>query len=113
MTDSQEMRYLDKLAMGKPVTLPGLPGRYTDKSKRALAIRLKSPCRKGKSGRQPCGNAQNAEGNSKKEQGHYCGEKPKTIDEYILSQDADKQEELQHIRQILRSTLPEAEERIS
>ncbi len=49
----------------------------------------------------------------KKEQGHYCGEKPKTIDEYILSQDADKQEELQHIRQILRSALPEAEERIS
>ena len=49
----------------------------------------------------------------KKEQSHYCGEKPKTIDEYILSQDADKQEELQHIRQILRSALPEAEERIS
>ena len=49
----------------------------------------------------------------KKEQSHYCGEKPKTIDEYILSQDADKQEELQHIRQILRNALPEAEERIS
>lgn len=49
----------------------------------------------------------------KKEQGHYCGEKPKTIDEYILSQDADKQEALQHIRQILRNALPEAEERIS
>lgn len=49
----------------------------------------------------------------KKRQDHYCGEKPKTIDEYILSQDADKQEELRHIRRILRDALPEAEERIS
>ncbi len=49
----------------------------------------------------------------KKGQSHYCGEKPKTIDEYILGQDADKQEDLQHIRQILRKALPEAEERIS
>ena len=49
----------------------------------------------------------------KKEQSHYCGEKPKTIDEYILSQDADKQEALRQIRQILRNALPEAEERIS
>ncbi len=49
----------------------------------------------------------------KKEQGHYCGEKPKTIDEYILRQDADKQEELQYIRRILHSALPDAEERIS
>lgn len=49
----------------------------------------------------------------KKGQGHYCGEKSKTIDEYILSQDADKQEELQYIRQILRNALPEADERIS
>lgn len=49
----------------------------------------------------------------KKGQDHYCGEKPKTIDEYILSQDADKQKDLRNIRQILRSALPEAEERIS
>lgn len=49
----------------------------------------------------------------KKEQGHYCGEKPKTIDEYILRQDADKQEELQYIRRILHNALPDAEERIS
>ena len=49
----------------------------------------------------------------KKDQSHYCGEKPKTIDEYILSQDEDKQEDLRYIRQILRSALPEAEERIS
>lgn len=49
----------------------------------------------------------------KKEQSHYCGEKPKTIDEYILRQDPDKQEELQHIRRILHNALPDAEERIS
>ena len=48
-----------------------------------------------------------------KDQSHYCGEKPKTIDEYIHSQDADKQEDLLYIRQILRDALPEAEERIS
>ena len=49
----------------------------------------------------------------KKGQSHYCGEKPKTIDEYILNQDEDKQEDLRYIRQILYSALPEAEERIS
>ena len=48
-----------------------------------------------------------------KGQSHYCGEKPQTVDEYILCQDADKQEDLQRIRQILRGALPEAEERIS
>ncbi len=46
-------------------------------------------------------------------QSHYCGEKPKTIDEYILSQDEDKQKDLHYIRRILRDALPEAEERIS
>ena len=49
----------------------------------------------------------------KKEQSHYCGEKPKTIDEYILNQDEDKQEDLRHISRILQNALPEAEERIS
>ena len=39
----------------------------------------------------------------KKGQSHYCGEKPKTIDEYILSQDEEKQEDLRYMRQILRS----------
>ena len=46
-------------------------------------------------------------------QSHFCGEKPKTIDEYILGQDEEKQKDLQHIRQILHRALPEAEERIS
>ena len=49
----------------------------------------------------------------KNEQSHYCGEKPKTIDEYIQAQDEDKQEDLQYLRQVLRDALPEAEERIS
>lgn len=46
-------------------------------------------------------------------QSHYCGEKPRTIDEYILHQDEDKQADLRHVRQILRRALPNAEERIS
>lgn len=49
----------------------------------------------------------------KKGQSHFCGEKPENTDAYIQCQDPDKQEALQHIRQILRSALPEAEERIS
>ena len=49
----------------------------------------------------------------KNEQSHYCGEKPKTIDEYIQAQDEEKQGDLQYLRQILRDALPEAEERIS
>lgn len=49
----------------------------------------------------------------KKGQSHYCGEKPKTIDEYILSQDEDRREDLRRVREILRAALPEAEERIS
>lgn len=46
-------------------------------------------------------------------QSHYCGEKPKTVEEYILRQDSEKQADLFLIRQALRQALPEAEERIS
>ena len=46
-------------------------------------------------------------------QGHYCGKKPQTIDEYILCQDADKQADLNLIRLALQQALPDAEERIS
>ena len=46
-------------------------------------------------------------------QSHYCGEKPKTIEEYILCQDNDKQADLLLIRETLQQVLPEAEERIS
>ena len=44
-------------------------------------------------------------------QGHYCGEKPKTVEEYIMRQDKDKQADLFLMRQILQQALPEAEER--
>lgn len=46
-------------------------------------------------------------------QSHFCGEKPKTIDAYIMAQDEDKQQDLFCMRDILRHSLPEAEERIS
>ena len=45
-------------------------------------------------------------------QDHYCI-KPKTIDEYIANQDADKQADLNLVRNTLKAALPEAEERIS
>lgn len=48
-----------------------------------------------------------------KGQEHYCGDKPKTINEYILRQDDDKQEDLRYIYLTLREALPEVEERIS
>lgn len=46
-------------------------------------------------------------------QSHYCGEKPKTIDDYIASQEERKRPHLNFIREILRTSLPQAEERIS
>ena len=46
-------------------------------------------------------------------QSHYCGEKPKTIDDYILMQDADKQEDLRYLNNILHEALPGAIEKIS
>lgn len=46
-------------------------------------------------------------------QSHYCGEKPKTIEEYIFRQDAEKQGDLLAMRQVLHEALPETEERIS
>lgn len=49
----------------------------------------------------------------KENQSHYCGEKPKTIDEYIIRQEAEKQLDLFLIRDALRKALPNAEERIS
>lgn len=49
----------------------------------------------------------------KQNQGHYCGKKPGTIEEYILMQDEDKRGDLETVREILKAALPEAEERIS
>jgi len=47
------------------------------------------------------------------EQSHYCGEKPKTVEAYILLQEPEKQADLFLVRQALCEALPEAEERIS
>ena len=49
---------------------------------------------------------------SKQGQSHFC-EKPKTIDDYILSQDENIRPKLNEVREILRSAIPDAEERIS
>ena len=46
------------------------------------------------------------------DQPHYCG-RPQTVDEYIDRQDAAVQPRLREMRAILRSALPEAQERIS
>ena len=49
---------------------------------------------------------------SRQGQSHYC-EKPKTIDEYIAAQDEAVRPKLNEVRSILRSALPDAQERIS
>ena len=49
---------------------------------------------------------------SKQNQDHYCV-KPKDIDEYIALQDERIQPRLSEIRSILKTAIPEAEERIS
>lgn len=46
-------------------------------------------------------------------QSHYCGTAPKTIDEYILGQDAGIRDHLQSVRETIRNELPEATEKIS
>lgn len=49
---------------------------------------------------------------ARQDQQHYCG-KPRTIDEYIEAQPEEVQPRLREVREILRSAIPEAEERIS
>lgn len=46
-------------------------------------------------------------------QNHYCGEKPKSIEEYIMMQDESVREDLIKMNDILAKALPEAEERIT
>lgn len=46
-------------------------------------------------------------------QDHYCGEPPKTIDAYIEAQPEEVQTLLNTVRETLRATLPNAQERIS
>ena len=45
-------------------------------------------------------------------QTHYCG-KPRTVDDYIAAQEESVQPKLQELRLILRTAIPEAEERMS
>ncbi len=49
---------------------------------------------------------------SRVDQQHYCG-KPETIDEYIESQDENVREKLREVRAIIRTAIPEAEEKMS
>ncbi|NCB92959.1 MAG: hypothetical protein EOM40_10440 [Clostridia bacterium] len=49
----------------------------------------------------------------KTNQSHYCGEKPKTIDEYIQSQPEDIQPFLADIRNVIQRAIPGAHEKIS
>ena len=51
-------------------------------------------------------------GFSRQGQDHYCV-KPQNIDEYIAAQDAAVQPRLQEVRSLIRSAIPDAEERIS
>jgi uncharacterized protein YdhG (YjbR/CyaY superfamily) len=46
-------------------------------------------------------------------QSHYCGDAPKTIDEYIAAQPEDVQPYLNQVRAALKTALPGAQERIS
>ena len=50
---------------------------------------------------------------ARESQPHSCGEKPLTVDEYIARQPEEVRPELLQVRDVLRATLPHAEERIS
>lgn len=49
----------------------------------------------------------------KQNQGHYCGEAPKTVEEYIKAQPEEVQKYLEEVRKAIRKALPNAKERIS
>lgn len=46
-------------------------------------------------------------------QSHYCGKAPETVGEYIFAQDEEIRDQLQQVRQVLISRLPDAKEKIS
>lgn len=46
-------------------------------------------------------------------QGHYCGQAPKTIDEYIQMQPEEIRPCLSSVREAIQKALPDAEEKIS
>ncbi|MCI8418356.1 MAG: hypothetical protein HFI33_12840 [Lachnospiraceae bacterium] len=49
----------------------------------------------------------------KREQSHYCGKAPETIDAYIEAQPEEVRPFLRKVRAAVRKAIPEAEERIS
>lgn len=49
----------------------------------------------------------------KQNQEHFCSEKPKTIDEYILAQPEIVQPLLNQVRNTIRAAIPYAEQKIS
>jgi len=46
-------------------------------------------------------------------QGHYCGNAPKTVDEYIELQQPETREHITELRNIIHSSVPELTERIA
>ena len=46
-------------------------------------------------------------------QGHYCGNAPKTVDEYIELQQPEAREHITELRNIIHSSVPKLTERIS
>ncbi len=49
----------------------------------------------------------------RRNQGHYCGKAPETIDAYIAAQPEEARQYLKAGRSAIRQVLPEAEEKIS
>ena len=49
----------------------------------------------------------------RREQSHYCGAKPASIDEYIDRQDEALRSKLRELRDIIRAAIPEAAETIT
>ena len=91
----QEIRYLDKLIdeLAK--------GRAMDKILRKQEEPTMWVCPK-------CGRSFR-----RKEQDHYCGKAPETIEEYILSQPEEVQPYLRQVNDTIKGSIPEAKEKIS
>ena len=47
------------------------------------------------------------------EQSHYCGKAPATIEAYILSQPEELQPYLRQVNDVIKTSIPEAKEKIS
>lgn len=50
---------------------------------------------------------------AKQNKSHYCGEAPKTIDEYIALQNEEVRPYLEKVRETIKNAIPKAEEKIS